>query len=281
MKKKIFTIIIIIIIAIICNLFFYNLGKGNLKTENTKLEKINSTIDKYIGENEKVVTDQNIIAKIEAKDKKINYRIPIQQSVVPELQSNDYILAILEYLFTTSAVKEITMQEFNELMLDDYSGIAQAPIKSITSEQVSKEYYDVFGHQPTDYNLGPGITFDIKNYYATPMSDNKALVMYATSDNSQETSKVKRMNLKYTEDDNYYYIYFNAGIEYNGATYYSYTDYEFLSYNTHLPFKQEEIAKRKELKMTEDNANDFSIVKAFYKKSNSDVYFEKVEIVKE
>lgn len=278
--KGIIIVLQIIVIIGLVGYIFYN--KDNKETPKEEQKVVtDGSIESFFGKKEKEITDKDVIAKIEEKDQKLDYYSVLQQIGVLVIKDDYRLIPMLEYLSTTDLVKDSNIEEFNELMGYDNSGEVENTIKKIDGADVSREFKNMYGYEPKE--LYVIITFDGKTVFESAATNGKDIFIFDRKENpdGEIDNKVKRMNIKYTEDENYYYIYFNAGIVTPEATYYSLRDQSFLMYNKIEKVKAKEIEQREQLKMDESNASDFSIIKVSYKKSGSDFYFDKVEYVKE
>lgn len=269
MRKKILVIIVIILIAVICNLFFFNLGKGNLKADNTKIEE---KTDKYIGKDEKIITDKDLIERIQEKDNKLSYFFVLKNIGIKHIPGETTLENIVEYLFTTPEAHEISKEEFMEYTgCDCYDQLEEKPLV-ILKDDVNKYYKEIYGKTAEELY----VYFNTGGYtYRTNVADFDGTTVRYKDPKDPDSAKatVTRENIKYTEDDNYYYLYF-----YYAATVGEYTYKGMIDWNNN-GFSPDE--SRKSLKIDSNNYSEFPLVKIFYKKSGSDFFFEKAELLKE
>ena len=271
MKKNILAVIVIIILAIICNLFFYNLGKGTLKINDIPINEKITPIDKYIPETEKRINDQKIIDKIEDLHKKLNDFIVIKNIGIKHLPEMTKTEEIIEYLFTTKYAKKISFDEYKELMLcDECTDEFEGDIQIVKGEDVKKVLKEVFNYQ-TEESVGLNIIYN-GYHYKEAFDENETIIKYKENEEEDYPITLNKENIKYTEDDNYYYIYYYYSVEADGKTYKGIVDFQYNALRKDQPNNPQ---------MNSTNYNEYSLVKFFFKKSGSDIYFEKAEIVKE
>ena len=271
MKKSILAVIVLIIIAVACNIFFFNLGKGNLKINNSPINEKYNPIDKYIPETEKRITDQATIDKIENLHKKLNDFMVLRSIGVKHLPEMTLTEEIIEYIFTTEYVETISFDEYKELMFcDECTKKIDGDIQMVKAENVKKIFKEIFNFLP-ERELGVNIIYN-GYHYTESLKESGAILKYKENEEESYPVTVNKENIRYTEDDNYYYMYYYHSIDINGKTFKGIVDFE---YN----FLKE--GKENNPQINSTNYDEYSLVKFFFKKSGSDIYFEKAEIVKE
>mgnify|MGYP007056158270 CR=1 FL=1 len=265
MKKKVITIFIMIILIAASGFISFLNGRKSvpIKTDSHQ-EKIDVK--------EKEITDQDTIERIKEIDNKIDY-------LYLNTNKNDKIGSIIKYMFNNpeythkivgSRVRMDT--SFNPPLIENNSSdevlVEDQEFDYITLDDLIIEYKNIFNED-----------LDKTEVLATYYFDNNIVKRYITDDNKnifiqkeRESQNIEyiRDNFKYYEDDNYYYIYYNAEIKDAGTVYRGTIDYELNKGN------------RSEIKeMDSSNYDDFSLVKVYYKKEGNNIYYEKSEIIRE
>ncbi len=266
MKKNILAIIVLIIIAIASNIFFYNLGKGNLKAENAPIKEKVDPIEKYYNETEMKITNSDTIAKLQEKDNRLYYLIFLQQAgkYDEERLPNLEAVAYLEYMLTTEYAKEITKEEYNTLMNCDCAP-AEGDIKILKFADLNILMKEMFDREIAEYH--DNIEFNGYSYYVIPED---YTVVRTRSDVPKGPDVITRDNFKYTEDGEKYYIYFNYSVTVDGKTYHNYIDY------TNANEGNKETAK-----MDSSNYDEFPLIKVTYKKGGSKFTFESLKVLED
>ena len=294
-KKNNSPVIIIVVILLIGIGLFIGYKAGINKEEKTLEENPTKAIEEevpkleeYMGENEKIVTDKNIIAKIEKIDKRFDYRLATAYALDketkdanaegemeenPEGRNKLNIYFILKYLFSTEYVKPATCDQLIDVMIDNCDQL-EPEMYYIKGEDVNRIYEETFGKQPGELIIEGVIpnTNNLYTYTSSLIKLNNDLYKFKTkSDEVLHSSKIDRANIKYTEDNNYYYEYF----------FYSYTDGEYTYYGQkdHEKNVNSKDESRKNLKINNDNYKDFELIKVAFKKADSNIYFDRIEQV--
>ena len=117
----------------------------------------------------------------------------------------------------------------------------------------------------------------IKNYVYSIKYETRDLFRYNTKENydvgQSFGATVIRKNLRYTEDENNIYIYYNAGFYYKGSTFYGRLSC--------ITAGSEELEEHKKVVMTDENSDDFSVVKVTYRKDGDNIYFKEIDLLKD
>ena len=266
MKKNVLAIIVLIIIAIGSNIFFYNLGKGNLKTENVPIKEKEDPMKKYYTETEKKITDTDLISKIQEKDNRLHYFsfLNFAGKYDEDRLKNIEVIAYFEYMLNTEYAKEITIEEYNALMDCDCAP-PEGDIKLLKFEDLNILMKEMFGLEVQE--LQNEVELNGYYYHILP---NDFTVIRTHSNVPIGPDIITRDNYKYTEDDNNYYVYFNYSVTKDGKTYHNYIDY--------IESKE---GNKEVAKMDSTNYDEFPLIKVTYKKNGSNFYFKGFEVLED
>jgi hypothetical protein len=251
-----------------------------LKKENTETKE---EVKNKETNNEKEITDKATIDKINEKANAIEF--PLVNVNFSDIR----LAAISKYLFSKpEIIKTISLEECVEIgaSCDEYKDNIKGEIKKIDFDDYHAEYEKIFGEikdlHPAPYSSG----LFMLNY--TSSTEKEDLVWFELKEPTEKTTILNylKRNEKYTEDENYYYKYYNSAVEADGYFYYGQTD--FLRNSPIIANTQETnkyytdlTEKRKSIKIDQVDAKKLSYVKEYYKKSGNDFYFEKAVYVRE
>ena len=299
-------IIVILVLAIIGILLYVAKDNGYLDKYFKKQPEVTETKEEipesekmdYMGEKEKIITDESIISKIQSKDEKINYDVMIIQTEKEEFTDSDRVETIVSYMFEQDIAKDFPVQDITKLRkemdienneedcnnhISLYSmclSKVEGTPKIISFEDAAafvKEFYNHDIEKIGIVTVENGMTYLDENIYMGEKASKDPYILqfkYLIDGSNYTSNKATRENKIYTEDDDNYYVYFYYSItDHDGYTYYSLK--EWYNLNAEVP------KDRKELKLTKDNYEDFSLVKVTYKKDGNNFYYDKIETIKE
>ena len=283
MRNKIAITIIALVILATIGVVAYNIKEGNFskdksKTEtkeNKKEEPELTTIDLSEYDTKELIEDDDLKTKLSTKHNQLDSFIVIGSIGLDHFDELNKYEAIIEYAFNTCNITFYNEREFSDATDFDWQGKTSGKIEVISKEQIKDIWQSIYGTEPI---LTGESTFAAKPYQYIVSDDNKYVIRYLTKENEEYAKKdfpvVNKTNYVYTEDADYYYIYYNYSISVGDYVFYNYEDYTLNSSNNLK--KQEE---RKDIEM-DKHLDKFPIIKEYYKKDGSDFFFEKAEYLR-
>jgi hypothetical protein len=293
-------IIVAVLVLIIVGLGIYiAYDKGYLdkifnKSETKEKESANEVkerlIDTYIGKNENKITDEAIITKINSKIEKMSVPELIEEYRFEEYSVQDgpheeNVWYILDYSFDTYG-KKVEKEHFNDYLGCECTADVQnedgtissclcAPgrikeLEIVSKEDVLKVFKEIYGYE-TDKVYVQSYYRDGGEYFPTLGNPVDNLIRYKFAEASLISHfELVKANERYTEDDKYYHVYFNFGIDVDGNLYDGRRDFILADKNS-----------KSDLKMTDENSDDFAILEITFKKVDNDFFFDNIKILKD
>ena len=255
-----------------------------LKKEKTETkEEIKKDNNIKETKSEKEITDKATIDKINEKANVFEFTLIGDEDLSNRLASiSKYLFSKPELTKTISYDECVTMGAGCEEYKDNIKG----DIKLIDYDVYLAEYEKIFGKTEELYGTISSLGLFVLSRTSTTEKDD--LVGFELKEPTDRTTIVNyyKKNEKYTEDENYYYKYYNLAIEADGYFFYGLLDYQSNSLvlsNTSetIKYYTELLEQRKNININQVDSQKLSYVKEYYKKVGDDFIFEKAILIRE